>query len=132
MSQTQISQAPSGEGKPALEELKSGKEKLVLLNALVTNPYIPMLLKTTPTTINEVRELVKRKSIESYIGHEATARVLSQLLEADVPVSRAMYKPLPGDIAVVARLKKRLEKPEDIKNVSIDDLEFIIVEYYRA
>jgi hypothetical protein len=107
-------------------------EKLVLLNALVTNPYIPMLLKTRPASIDEVKELMRGKSIESYIGHEATARVLSHLLEADVPVSRAMYKPLPGDIAVVARLKKRLEKPEDIKNVSIDDLEFIIVEYYRA
>ena len=107
-------------------------EKLVLLNALVTNPYMPMLLKTRPATIDEVRELLRGKSIESYIGHEATARVLSQLLEADVSVSRAMYKPLPGDTAVVVKLKKRLEKPEDVKNVSVDDLEFIIVEYYRT
>ena len=109
-------------------------EKLVLLNALVTNPYIPMLLKTRPASIDEVKELMRGKSIESYIGHEATAKVLSQLLETNVPVSRAMYEPMPGDVAVVVRLKKRLEKPDDVKNVSVNDLEFIVVVYesYRG
>jgi len=28
------------------------------------------------------------------------------------------------------RLKKRLEKPEDIKNVKPEDIEFLLVRYY--
>jgi len=91
--------------------------------------------------VNLLKQYFKRVELVDYdynydLGRywlrvKCNARVLSYLLEVDVPVSRAMYKPLPGDIAVVARLKKRLEKPEDVKNVSIDDLEFIIVEYHR-
>jgi hypothetical protein len=40
-----------------------------------------------------------------------------------------MYSPRDGDLAIVVRLKKRLEKPEDIKNVTENDIEFIEVRY---
>jgi len=41
------------------------------------------------------------------------------------------YKPreCKGDIAIVVRLKRRLEKPEDIKNVKLEDLEFYVMSY---
>jgi uncharacterized protein (UPF0248 family) len=42
-----------------------------------------------------------------------------------------MYDPKPDDTAVVIRLKKRLEKPEDVKNITINDIEFILVEYHE-
>jgi hypothetical protein len=40
-----------------------------------------------------------------------------------------MYTPRDGDLAVVVRLKKRLEKPEDVKNITENDIEFIEVRY---
>ena len=103
--------------------------KIVLLNALVTSSRIPLTLKTRPASLNEVRKIVEDKEIISFIGHEATAQLLSTLLSKNVPMNRAMYDPEPDDIAVVVRLKKRLEKPEDVKNVKPEDIEFIIVEY---
>ena len=102
---------------------------VVLLNALVTSSKIPLILKTRPVSLDEVKKLIENKETESYIGHEATAQLLSALFNRNVPMNRAMYDPEPDDIAVVVRLKKRLEKPEDIKNVAVDDVEFIIVEY---
>ena len=107
------------------------ERKIVFLNALITSSKIPMTLKTRPASLNEVKEIIKEKEIESYIGHEATANLLSNLLNKTIITNRAMYDPKINDIAIVVRLKKRLEKPEDVKNVSENDIEFILVEYYE-
>ena len=107
------------------------KRKIIILNALVTSSKKPMTLKTRPVSLDIVRELIKEKEIESYIGHEATANLLTNLLNINVPMNRSMYDPKVDDVAIVVRLKKRLEKPEDVKNVSPNDIEFILVEYHE-
>jgi hypothetical protein len=108
-------------------------KKVVLLNAVVTRSDKPTLMVTMPATIDDVKSLLRiAEKIDSYIGHESTARMLSTLLGIEVSVSRAMYTPEKGDIAVVVRLKKRLERPEDVKNVRPEDVEFLIVNYYIA
>jgi len=104
--------------------------KVILLNALVTSSKIPLVIVTKPINTIEVKELVKDKEIVSFIGHEATASLLTQILSTNVPFNRATYDPKPGDIAIVVRLKKRLETPGDVKNVKPEDVEFILVEYY--
>jgi len=105
-------------------------KKIVFLNALVTSSKIPMTLKTKPISLNEVREIIRGEVIiESYIGHEATANLLTNMLNKTVHINRAMYDPKINDIAIVVRLKKRLEKPEDVKNITENDIEFILVEY---
>jgi hypothetical protein len=81
--------------------------------------------------VEEAKEIVKKaEKVESYIGHEATAKLLSQLFGREIPVSRAMYTPKNCDMAITVRLKKRLEKPEDVKNVTVNDVEFLLVRYY--
>ena len=107
------------------------ERKIVFLNALITSSKIPMTLKTKPVTLDEVRKIVGDKEIQSFIGHEATANLLSSLLNINVPMNRSMYDPKPNDVAVIVRLKKRLEKPEDVKNITENDIEFILVEYYE-
>jgi hypothetical protein len=104
-------------------------ERLVLLNSLVTSSRMPITLRTIPISLEFVKYFVRDKDVVSFIGHEATASLLTQLLPVPVPMNRAMYDPTPGDKAIVVRLKKRLEKPEDIKNVKEEDVEFILVEY---
>ena len=105
--------------------------RVVLLNAVVTRSDRPAIIVSRPASLEEVRELVGNASeVVSYIGHEATARLLSTLLEVEVPVSRAMYVPQRSDVAVVVRLKRRLERPEDVKNVRPEDVEFLVVNYY--
>jgi len=104
-------------------------QRIVFLNALITSSKMPMTLKTRPITLDEVRQRVSGALIESYIGHEATAKLLSSILAVNIPVNRGMYDPKPEDVAIVVRLKKRLDKPEDVQNVKESDIEFILVEY---
>ena len=106
-------------------------DKIVLLNALVPSSTASSIIVSIPITLDEAKTIIgKAKAIESYIGHESTAKLLSELFGVSIPVSRAMYVPRDGDLAIIVRLKKRLEKPEDVKNVKSEDIEFLLVRYY--
>jgi hypothetical protein len=107
------------------------KEKIILLNALVTSSKIPLMLKTKPSNLDEVKKLIENKEIVSFIGHEATAQLLSVLLNRSIQTNRSMYDPHVNDIAIVVKLKRRLEKPEDVRNITVSDVEFILVEYHE-
>jgi hypothetical protein len=108
---------------------KTNIERVVLVNAMVL-PKRPMIVVTLPTNPENVKRVVsKAKRVESYIGHESTAKLLSDILGINVAVNRGEYVPEKGDIAVVVRLRKRLERPGDIKDVKLEDLEFHIVSY---
>ena len=103
--------------------------KVILLNALVTSSIMPIQIKTIPVTLDFVRFYIKDKDVISYIGHESTAALLTQLLGKPIPSSRAMYNPRPGETAIVVKLKRRLEKPEDVKEIKESDVEFLLVNY---
>ena len=110
---------------------KSVVEKVILLNSLVPDSTKSAIVISIPVTVEEARELIRRaEKVESYIGHEATAKLLSLLFEREIPMNRAMYVPEKYDLAIVVRLKKRLEKPEDVKNVTEKDIELLLVRYY--
>jgi len=103
--------------------------RVVLLNAVVP-PKKPTVISIAPLSAEGAKKIVmKAKAVESYIGHEATAKLLSELFSTSVPVNRAEYTPVVGDIAIVVRLKKRLQAPQDLKSVTLDDLEFYVVNY---
>lgn len=112
--------------------------RLVLLNALVPlDSGIIMTVRVDAGTVRAFVGAVKKlgKPIVSFIGHPATAAVLSKVLGIEVAVNRGMYQPEHHsfsdghDVAIVARLKKRLSRPEDVKNVTVDDLEMWLVWY---
>jgi hypothetical protein len=129
---------PSGDGYSCyifivkyLLEKEDTIEKIALLNALVPVSDKPTIVISIPITVNDAKEIVRKsKKVESYIGHEATAKLLTQLFELEIPMNRAVYTPKNGDLAIVARLRKRLEKPEDVKNVTENDIELLLVRYY--
>jgi len=104
-------------------------KKLVLLNAAVL-PRKPMVLVASPTTIENIRALITiAERIESYIGHESTAKLLSDVLGIEVPTNRGEYTPEVGDVAVIAKLRRRLQTPQDLKSITVEDLEFYIIVY---
>ncbi|MGB9787153.1 MAG: STIV orfB116 family protein [Infirmifilum uzonense] len=109
------------------------KEKIILLNAIVAPPEKDspwfMIYKKIPAEV-AIYMLSKARVVESYVGHEATAQVLTQLSGRTITASRAMYTPRYDDLTLVVRLKKRLERPEDVKNISLQDLEFAILWYW--
>jgi hypothetical protein len=113
-----------------IEEFKL--ERVALLNAFVI-PRKAMVIVTMPTNIENVKLIVqKAKSLESYIGHEATAKLLSEILSINFQVNRGEYVPEVGDIAIVVRLKRRLQTPQDLKDIKLEDLEFHIINYNNS
>ena len=74
--------------------------------------------------IERARRLLK-EPFESAIGHEATAQFMSRLLGVEIPVNRVSIAMRPGDVAVIFRVKQRLEEgrvltEEELRNTSYE------------
>lgn len=67
-----------------------------------------------PVSTAKAKELVKSDT-ESFIGHEDTAAILSDLLEKDIPMHRGFAKLNIGETALVAQFGQRL--PEGTKKL---------------
>lgn len=64
--------------------------------------------------------------VDSAIGHESTAQVMTELLGFDVPVNRQQFQQQPGQLALVFKLKGR---PPEGKILSSDEIEAIGYEF---
>jgi len=82
----------------------------------LTNAFSLSMLPTSLTegvikfrrlNLDEVRELLKGEFI-SAIGHESTAKLLSDLLQIQVPVNRIQISLQEGDEVIVVQLLIRL------------------------
>ena len=109
--------------------LKEYSGRVVLLNALV--PYNGFIY-VDGADIYLAHDLVhgaraRLRPVESYIGHESTAQLLSKTLGFEVKVNRGIYTPQQGDVALVFRLRGRPQG--DVKEVRLEDLEISIVYY---
>ena len=62
------------------------------------------------------------QAVESAVGHEGTARFLSQCLRIEVPKRRAAIRMQPGDQALVFRLLKRLPEGSVLDSEAVADL----------
>ncbi len=103
------------------EELipKFGSEmKLAVLNAPVVTSfgnytYFPIPLESAKILINAC-------NFSSYVGHESTAEIMSQVLEKPIGFSRKMLKQTVGQMALVFKLKAR---PEEGKILNKEEVE---------
>jgi hypothetical protein len=64
--------------------------------------------------------IVKVEAFESAIGHQATAEVLSELLGVKVDVNRINYEQGVGDLAVVFKLRGRIQEGTILSRADID------------
>ncbi len=70
------------------------------------------LYRVTLLSIDEARELIQTFGFVSAVGHRASAEVLSQVLEAEVPMNRIEYQQKIGQKAIA--LKLRIRPPEGL------------------
>ena len=66
----------------------------------------------------------EHKLLQSYIGHSATAEILSQLLSVPVPVNRGTYQQEIGDAAIVFKLRRRIDMPRELTVDEVEDIGF--------
>lgn len=66
------------------------------------------VIKVRPTSPEDARKLLVTQRWESAVGHEATAKILSEILGVTVPAQRKAIKLQIGDAVLVFQLLQRL------------------------
>lgn len=101
---------------------KSAK-RLVLLNTSIVSAY--GTYEYQPLALDEAKALVREfqhhgKVVQSAVGHQSTADLLSVLLNYQVPVNRTEFKQTSHDLALVFKLRSR---PPEGKVLNRDEIE---------
>lgn len=93
--------------------------KVTLLNtSIMTAPGMHSL---RPITVEQAKcVLAEAQYVESAVGHEATAQVMTDLLGRTIGVNRRLYVSTPGSVAIVFKLKGR---PPEGKVLSREEME---------
>jgi hypothetical protein len=91
--------------------------KVALLNTSILTTFGEYSYR--PITLENARTLVKTQGYESFIGHEATAHVLSIILGVKVEVNRGEYMQQGGMVALVFKLNARMT---ELRELSIDEI----------
>jgi hypothetical protein len=86
--------------------------------------YTVYLTKITPQM---AREFLEGKEFVSAVGHEATAKVLSELLGINVPCNRITVRMRPWDSAIHFVLRTRLPEGVVLNEEELRQLDFDLV-----
>ncbi len=98
------------------------EKKLALLNTSILTNDGEYSLRTV--TLEEARELAQAQSdnLDSAIGHESTAQIMTTLLGVNVAVNRQMFAQEVGQTALVFKLNGR---PPEGKILTAEEIEKI-------
>lgn len=97
---------------------KDDERKTVLLNTSILTDY--GIFGYVPLTLDAARRIANRENVESAVGHESTAEILTELLGVPVAVNRTNNKQAPGDQAIVFKLRGRPEEGRVLTRADID------------
>lgn len=97
--------------------------KLAILNTSIVTADGVYELSTISLT--EAQNLISRADgIDSAVGHDSTAEILSTLLGVHVPVSRQLFAQQPGQSALVFKLNGRPEPGRELSRAELEDIGF--------
>lgn len=74
------------------------------------------------TTVDVCRRLIREDGFESAIGHDATARALGELLNAEVLVNRINATQQIGQTAIVLKVRGRLPEGQILDEAALNAL----------
>ncbi len=75
------------------------------------------LIKAKQISVKEASELLKKEKFISAVGHEATAKALSNVFNVEIPYNRIQIFLDNGDKLIAIILKKRLPEGQVLKTV---------------
>ena len=101
---------------------------IILLNAAVMPAEGHYTLKRISDTEFRtlLRDAAETHNFRSYIGYPETARLIEQLTDVEIPVSREQATLDIGDVMLIVKLRHRVADPSTKMTLapSIDDFEF--------
>jgi len=75
------------------------------------------LIKARQLSVKEASEVLKKEQFISAVGHEATAKALSNVFGIEIQFNRVQITLQPGDKLLAINLKKRLPEGQVLKTV---------------
>jgi hypothetical protein len=84
-------------------------------------------IKLIKINVEEAKEILKNNDFVSAVGHEGTAKVLSQLLGIEIPTNRITVFFNKGDIGIHFFLKQRLPEGKVLSEQELKQLQFWLV-----
>lgn len=103
-----------------IEKIIPVDEVIALLNTSIITTDGEYILSSI--SLERAMEILDGTIIDSAIGHDATAQIMSDLLDVDVPVNRQMFSQKVGQRAIVFKLHGR---PQEGKILNCDEIEAI-------
>lgn len=97
---------------------RDDERRTALFNTSILTDY--GIFGYTPLSLDDAVAIAKLENVESAIGHQATAEILTELLGVPVAVNRTNNKQSPGDQAVVFKLRGRPEEGKILSRADID------------
>jgi hypothetical protein len=94
--------------------------KITLLNTSILTNF--GTFEYLPISISEAKKLVLENEIESAIGHQSTAQILTELLEIEVETNRVEFFQKVGEIALIFKLKSRISEGKILSNDEIEEI----------
>jgi len=103
----------------------------------ISNAFSLSMLERTPARlyvaeidVEKARDFVETYTVESAIGHESTAQIVSEILGIPIPAIRRMITLKQGDSLLVFQLLKRLPEGVVLSKEEIQQLpyKFFLVE----
>lgn len=92
--------------------------KLGILNTSILT--VEGIYKLENITLEQAKELVSTSILDSAIGHQSTADIMTELLGVEIPLNRQMFIQEKGQKALVFKLNSRLE--EEKKILTVDEI----------
>jgi len=106
-------------------------KKIYVLNTLIIpidfskHPKATVLMEKI--SVEEVKQILTNNPFVSAVGHEATAKLLSQLFGVSIPVNRIAIYLEPGDTGIHFFLKTRLPEGKVLSEAELKTLDFWLV-----
>ena len=80
------------------------------------------LYRVSDLTISEAKEILSEEGYVSAIGHESTAKIISELMEMDIPMNRINFAQKVGQKAVVFKLNRRPKEGSVLSREQVEEV----------
>ena len=99
-------------------------KKIGILNTAIATADGDYTLRTI--SLPEARELVAANDIDSAVGHDATASLLTSLLGVEIPMSRQFFSQERGQEALVFKLNGRPAPGVELDLAGLEEVGFTL------
>ena len=80
------------------------------------------LYRVSDLSIRDAKKLLRENGYISAIGHESTAKIISELMGMDIPMNRIDFAQMVGQKAVVFKLNRRPKEGTVLSRAQVEEV----------